>query len=55
MGVSCLTLHVAPQRIRVEGYADTKPLPEATLAGLSPEDRAKAEEAARKWLGNDKK
>lgn len=27
-------------RIRVEGYADTKPLPEAQLVGLSPEERA---------------
>lgn len=26
-------------RIRVEGYADTVPLPEAELAGLSPEER----------------
>lgn len=26
-------------RIRVEGYADTKPLPETELAGLSPEQR----------------
>lgn len=26
-------------RIRVEGYADTKPLPEAQLQGLSPEQR----------------
>ena len=26
-------------RIRVEGYADTRPLPEAELAGLTPEQR----------------
>lgn len=26
-------------RIRVEGYADTKPLPEALLQGLSPDER----------------
>jgi hypothetical protein len=26
-----------------------------TLSKLSPEDRAKAEEAARKWVGNDVK
>ncbi|MGC4120587.1 MAG: hypothetical protein QM765_39610 [Myxococcales bacterium] len=26
-------------RIRVEGYADTKPLSEETLKGLSPEER----------------
>ena len=27
------------ERIRVEGYADTKPLPEEQLKGLSPEER----------------
>lgn len=26
-------------RVRVEGYADTRPLPEETLRGLSPEER----------------
>ena len=26
-------------RVRVEGYADTVPLPEETLAGLPPEER----------------
>ena len=31
------------------------PALDEALAGLSPEDRAKAEEAARKWVGNDKK
>jgi hypothetical protein len=31
------------------------PLLDEALASLSAEDRAKAEEAARKWLGNDKK
>lgn len=30
---------IARTRIRVEGYADTKPLPEAQLKGLSPEER----------------
>jgi len=30
---------VEPSRIRVEGYADTVPLPEDELAGLSPEER----------------
>lgn len=30
---------VAKGRIRVEGYADTKPLPEAEVQGLSPEER----------------
>lgn len=30
---------VEPRRIRVEGYADTVPLPEAELEGLSPEER----------------
>ncbi|MCA2978367.1 MAG: OmpA family protein [Myxococcaceae bacterium] len=30
---------VPRNRIRVEGYADTKPLPEAELQGLSPEQR----------------
>lgn len=30
---------VARERIRVEGYADTVPLPESELVGLSPEDR----------------
>lgn len=30
---------VARARIRVEGYADTKPLPEQQLAGLGPEER----------------
>lgn len=30
---------VPGNRIRVEGYADTKPLPEATLAGLDEEER----------------
>ncbi|MBI5543502.1 MAG: OmpA family protein, partial [Deltaproteobacteria bacterium] len=30
---------VSRQRIRVEGYADTKPLPEDQLQGLSPEER----------------
>jgi chemotaxis protein MotB len=27
------------ERIRVEGYADTKPLPEEHLVGLNPEQR----------------
>ena len=31
------------------------PALDEALASLSPEDRAKAQEAARKWLGNDKK
>lgn len=30
---------VPPPRIRVEGYADTKPLPEEVLAPLTPEER----------------
>lgn len=30
---------ISRQRIRVEGYADTKPLPEEQLKGLSPEER----------------
>ncbi len=30
---------VPRERIRVEGYADTRPLPEAELKGLSPEER----------------
>ncbi len=30
---------IVRSRIRVEGYADTKPLPEEQLKGLSPEDR----------------
>lgn len=30
---------VEPQRIRVEGYADTVKLPEETVIGLSPEER----------------
>jgi len=30
---------VAPGRIRVEGYADTVPLPESELEGLSPDQR----------------
>ncbi len=30
---------VEQERIRVEGYADTEPLPEASLDGLSPEDQ----------------
>ena len=30
---------VAKGRIRVEGYADTKPLPEEELLGLSPDER----------------
>lgn len=30
---------VAKGRIRVEGYADTKPLPEDELVGLSPDER----------------
>ena len=30
---------VAAARVRVEGYADTVPLPEEELAGLSPDDR----------------
>ena len=30
---------IAPDRIRVEGYADTVPLPESSLEGLSPEER----------------
>lgn len=30
---------VEQKRIRVEGYADTVPLPEASLAGLTPEER----------------
>jgi len=30
---------IVRSRIRVEGYADTKPLPEDQLKGLSPEQR----------------
>jgi chemotaxis protein MotB len=30
---------VPPRQVRVEGYADTVPLPEEELAGLSPEER----------------
>ncbi|MBU0551867.1 flagellar motor protein MotB [Myxococcota bacterium] len=30
---------VDAERVRVEGYADTRPLPEAALEGLSPEER----------------
>jgi len=30
---------IDPKRVRVEGYADTVHLPEATLEGLSPEER----------------
>ncbi|MBK7861838.1 MAG: OmpA family protein [Archangiaceae bacterium] len=30
---------ISRDRIRVEGYADTKPLPEEELKGLSPEER----------------
>jgi hypothetical protein len=30
---------VAEPRIRVEGYADTVPLPEPELAGLTPEQQ----------------
>lgn len=30
---------ISRQRVRVEGYADTKPLPEEELKGLSPEAR----------------
>ena len=30
---------IAKNRIRVEGYADTKPLPEEQLEGLGPEER----------------
>ncbi|WP_224367854.1 OmpA/MotB family protein [Hyalangium versicolor] len=30
---------LARERIRVEGYADTKPLPEEQLTGLSPQER----------------
>ena len=30
---------IVKDRIRVEGYADTKPLPEEELKGLSPEER----------------
>ncbi len=30
---------IARERIRVEGYADTKPLPETVLAGLSADER----------------
>ena len=30
---------IAPARIRVEGYADTKPLPEKVTAELSPDER----------------
>lgn len=33
------TVGVEQQRLRVEGYADTVPLPEASLEGLSPEER----------------
>lgn len=33
------TVGVGRERIRVEGYADTKPLPEETLVGLSDEER----------------
>ncbi len=32
-------LGIAPARIRVEGYADTKPLPEKTLRDLSDQER----------------
>jgi hypothetical protein len=31
------------------------PALDEALASLSPEDRAKAQEAARKWIGSDKK
>jgi hypothetical protein len=30
---------ITRERIRVEGYADTIPLPETTLEGLSDEER----------------
>ena len=30
---------IARGRVRVEGYADTKPLPEEQLKGLTPEER----------------
>lgn len=30
---------IAPDRVRVEGYADTRPLPPETLQGLSEEER----------------
>jgi chemotaxis protein MotB len=30
---------IAASRVRVEGYADTKPLPEEQLTGLSPQER----------------
>jgi len=30
---------VTRNRIRVEGYADTKPLPEDSLKGISPDER----------------
>jgi chemotaxis protein MotB len=33
------TVGVKRERIRVEGYADTKPLPEEQLQGLTPEQR----------------
>jgi len=33
------TVGVGPKRIRVEGYADTKPLPEETLEGLTKGQR----------------
>lgn len=33
------TVGIAKERIRVEGYADTVPLPEDSLQGLSPEER----------------
>jgi len=33
------TVGVEEKRIRVEGYADTVPLPEETLVGLPPEER----------------
>ena len=31
------------------------PMLDEALADLSPEDRARAQAAARKWIGNDKK
>ncbi len=33
------TVGIDEGRVRVEGYADTEPLPEASLEGLSPEER----------------
>lgn len=33
------TVGIAQTRIRVEGYADTVPLPETSLTGLSPDER----------------